>query len=90
MSTVLQNKKVTIRKPHRCWGCLREFPSKTEMIMNVTVDTVPFTSYWCKTCEKIIHDIGWDEFEDGIGKGELIDNYPDYYKEGGEGWIGKN
>ena len=88
MSTVLQSKHVKIAKPHKCWGCLREFPKGTKMHYNVTVDVIPFSSYWCETCEEIISEIGSKEFEDGIGRGEIIENYPEYFKvkqEGGEG-----
>ena len=80
MSTVLRNKMVTTRKPHRCWGCLRKFPEGTKMTMNVTVDVIPFTSYWCETCEEIINEIGWEEFEDGIGRGDIISEYPERFK----------
>ena len=31
MNTVLTEKIVRTRKPHNCWGCLREFPRGTRM-----------------------------------------------------------
>ena len=31
MNTVLTEKIVRTRKPHNCWGCLREFPKGNEV-----------------------------------------------------------
>ena len=53
MLAVLQNKQVKIRKPHRCYGCLKIFEVGTLMNYLVTVDGGEFhSSYMCSHCEE--------------------------------------
>lgn len=40
MAVVLTDKVVRTRKPHKCWGCSREFPKGTRMWLNV-IDEQP-------------------------------------------------
>lgn len=61
MSIEIRNKKVTTRKPHRCFGCGRTFPTGTQMDFSVFVDDGIFNCYLCKSCQKVAYDIG-DEF----------------------------
>lgn len=69
-----------IRKPHVCWGCLRKFPVGTKMGYTSCADAGTVTSgYWCDTCQEVLSKEDFD-YNDEIGAGELIDNYPEYYK----------
>jgi len=68
----LSLKTVKIRKPHKCWGCTKEFPIGTTMTKSVTVDQGEFSScYWCKECENFLSTLKDWELEDGIAFGEL-------------------
>ena len=73
MSTILRWQKVETRKPHRCFGCAKEYPPKSKMINSSYADggTV-YSCYWCKTCEEYMHR----NFESGdeTGYGEIYDN----------------
>jgi len=68
----LSLKTVKIRKPHKCWGCTKEFSIGTEMIKSVSVDQGEFSSvYWCKECNDFLKTVeGW-QTEDGFAYGEL-------------------
>ena len=56
MNTVLTEKIVRTRKPHNCWGCLREFPRGTRMWLNV-IDEKPLTTYYyCMTCTALLQE----------------------------------
>lgn len=56
MAVVLTDKVVRTRKPHKCWGCLREFPKGTRMWLNV-IDEKPLTAYYyCMTCDKLMQE----------------------------------
>ena len=69
MSNVSQDIVVT-RKPHKCWGCAREFPKGSKMGVLVYAECGEiYSTYWCDTCRAY-----WDKHmrgEDGIGMGEL-------------------
>lgn len=48
-------KKVTIRKPHLCYGCARIFAPPTQMFHNKYVADGEFGSiYMCLTCDQIM------------------------------------
>lgn len=81
MSYAINVKEVKIRKPHKCWGCGRLFPTGTLMESNVSTDEGKiFTTYFCETCQNVV-DKAADWYEDeGIGFMELINNYPEEYK----------
>lgn len=54
MVTVLTNKEVTTRKPHKCFMCLRKFPEKTRMhVQNNVCDREIYSIYSCMTCEEL-------------------------------------
>ena len=78
MSDILRWQTVKTRKPHRCWGCGKSYPARTEMISAAYADggTV-FGCYWCETCEEYIHQ----HFESGDECG-----YGDIYANDPEGW----
>ena len=65
-------KIVKTRKPHKCWGCGKEYPAGTRMKYSVTVDQGDFnSSYWCDSCEEILSKLKSLEYEDGLAFGEL-------------------
>jgi hypothetical protein len=71
-ATNLKSKGVKIRKPHRCWGCMKTFSIGTIMLYQVSVDGDGLcSSYWCMDCEAILLKIDWNEYEDGLGFGDL-------------------
>ena len=74
----INDKIVTTRKPHTCWGCMREFPAGSRMHRNTCVEDEICTSYWCVVCDEIMHEL--DE-EDGIEFGGIINNEPERYNE---------
>jgi len=72
MTDLLENRIVTTRKEHFCWGCGRDFPSGAELKVRVEVDQGEIArTYWCAVCEEVID--GWPTFytEDGVGYGEV-------------------
>lgn len=51
---LLRAKKVKITKPHKCFGCRREFPKGTEMQFEVWTDADSVNnSYLCETCQEV-------------------------------------
>lgn len=70
--TTLRDKKVKIRKPHRCWGCAKSFESGSEMYNVVQVyDQEISSTYWCMSCLKIWNDLRYDDDREGWRLGEL-------------------
>lgn len=70
VGTVLKSKTVKTRKPHRCEGCLKEFPPGTEMTVATVVpdDGGIVSEYWCSHCERHSRDYDhsdWDSFRPG-------------------------
>lgn len=77
---VLRSKQVKIRKPHKCWGCLRTFPAGTMMDYVVGVDGGEMYSvYWCDICQTVMSKMNFDD-GDGIGAGDLIAEYRELYE----------
>ena len=70
---ILENKMVTTRKPHNCWGCTKEFPAGTEMGFMKGADAgVISRSWWCDDCIALLDTLdGW-EGEDGFEYGDLM------------------
>ncbi len=67
-------KTVKTRKPHKCWGCAKEFPAGTLMTYSVSVDQREFSAaYWCKECEEILKSLEPWQLEDGFAFGELLE-----------------
>ena len=67
----ISDKLVTTNKPHKCWGCTKEFPAKSKLRRVTCSDGREIsTAYWCASCEKIIRD-GDYESSDTFWYGEL-------------------
>lgn len=70
MADVLSWKTVSIRKPHRCFGCAKEYVPPLNMVRAAYVDSGSVsTEYWCKTCEEYMSR--YFEYGDETGYGEL-------------------
>lgn len=73
---VLKDKFVKTRKPHRCFGCLREMRPGSTMKYFAAVDAGEFLSvYFCAVCDEYMsirfndgfagwYDFGWYDIED--------------------------
>lgn len=81
MTDFLQNKSVTTRKAHKCWGCGREFPKGSDLRYIVSVDQGEFgSSYWCEVCDECWNRQGYDT-DDGINMGDMRHNDPEAWEE---------
>ena len=83
MTTTLKHRKVKIRKPHFCHGCLRKAPIGAEIRYYVGITEGDFnTSYWCEVCDAYVKKYSFD-IEDAIGEGDLADgnNYEKFKKD---------
>lgn len=77
---ILQNKIVTIRKEHECWGCCESFQAGKKMRKFVSVDGGDFqASYWCEKCDKRLEDIDDWTMQEGFAPGDLKQIHDDYY-----------
>lgn len=69
-SVALKHKEVKIRKPHKCFGCRREFGIGTKMIYWTSIYDDHFCSgYSCKTCDEIMaHEskYNYKDWDDGF------------------------
>jgi len=73
MLVSLTNKKVIIRKEHRCFSCLRRFPIKTNMMYWSCIYDGDFNNgYTCITCEEIMNKCK-DDAEDGYPEGFVFE-----------------
>lgn len=52
----LSYKKIKINKRQRCFGCGREFPSGSNMILATRKDGNVFTVHYCMTCKYIANN----------------------------------
>ena len=78
---VLEDKMVTTRKPHDCWGCAKKFPTGTRMWFTKTADGGGISMAWlCEECIDILDSLEAWEKEDGFDYGELLN-----YKQGEKG-----
>ena len=51
MSEMLSSKWVKTRKPHKCFGCLRDFDKGTRLLRESWTDCgSAYTSYLCSDC----------------------------------------
>lgn len=74
MADLVTYKDVTIRKPHRCFGCTREFPAGTKMEYRSWTDAGRWAhGYFCHTCQEVEVKMGRMGFED-YGYGDLRDD----------------
>jgi len=79
VSDILHWKKVKTRKPHKCFGCAKTYPEKTEMIHAAYTDGgQAFGCYWCDTCVEYMHEY-FASGDEVYRLGEIFDNDP-------EGW----
>jgi len=61
--SVIASKKVITRKPHKCWGCAREFPKGSTLDRVTCTDgEVIMSAYWCEICQEWL-----TEYDDGEG-----------------------
>lgn len=57
MSDFTTSKTVFTRKLHKCWGCEREFPSRSQMdCVSGVYEGDFFTYYLCKPCDSVIQN----------------------------------
>ena len=78
---VLEQKQVTTRKVHRCWGCCVEFPAKTRLWFTKTVDGGSIArAYWCNRCWEhfMEHHDDIDPYNDGISQGDILTDIQEY------------
>jgi len=79
MSTILHWNQVKTRKPHRCFGCAKTYPEKTEMIHSAYADGgQAYSCYWCKTCVEYTYE-NFAMGDEVCQEGEIFENDP-------EGW----
>jgi hypothetical protein len=80
MSTILRWAKHKNRKPHKCFGCGKEYPAGIIMINAAYADggTV-FSCHWCDTCREYMHR--YFEPGDECSEGELYENDPEEWEQ---------
>lgn len=73
MSQILTWKEVKTRKPHKCFGCAKEYPEKSKMVYSSYADggTVQ-SSYLCLVCVEYMHR--YFESGDETSYGEIYSN----------------
>lgn len=77
---ILQNKIITTRKPHKCWGCAEEFPSGSKLRKYVAVDNGEFqASYYCPDCDERVTEIDDYVLQEGFAMGEIKQYHDDYH-----------
>ena len=76
--TILNEKWVTIRKEHHCWGCTTLYPIGSRMLIITTAGQYKITTiYWCSICDKFLQNM--DTWDGPYAYGELLE-YDDYPK----------
>lgn len=88
---LIREKRLITKKPHKCFGCEREFPKGTEMKHQVWADDgSAYNSYLCETCCELVSDHalefgGYFEYGEGELKDEAIEAEARFKKlQGGE------
>lgn len=76
MNVCFQIKKVTTRKLHQCFGCLRKFDIKTVMSLHKGVFERDFYNYYlCETCENLLPILTKDYcYGEGIEEGFVLES----------------
>jgi len=76
MSDILRWQQRKTRKPHKCFGCGKAYPSGTSMVSAAYADggTVQ-DCYWCETCEEYMHR--YFKPGDESSENEIFENDPD-------------
>ncbi len=84
MRDLIRIKTVKTRKPHQCWGCRAKIPVGCLVACRTEADGGKIlTTYWCRRCDRVLGEIDLYD-DDGVGFGDLIDNYPEKYDTDGE------
>lgn len=87
---VLKQKEVKIRKPRKCYGCLRTFEAGTTMeYLASTYEDGFWTCYHCESCTKIKQRFTHDDYEDGLAEG-WFGEYGDYKWNSPEEYLEQN
>lgn len=76
MSDILRWQERKTRKPHKCFGCGKEYPAGSKMVNAAYVDGGSvFSDYLCPVCEEYMRR----NFEPGdeTGYGEIYGGDPD-------------
>lgn len=84
MAIFLQDKKVKTRKPHKCYGCERQFPAGTKLQYYFCISYGDAMSiYICPVCEKVAEEDRYNEDEYSEGDIRYADNdvWESYRKE---------
>ena len=82
MTILVRESTVTIRKPHRCWGCGDFLPAGTKAKASVSAAMGQLmTAYWCRKCDAFIATLRGDDaayVSNGIDFKELTEfaEYP--------------
>lgn len=81
---VLKEKKVKIKKPHRCHCCLDKKDIGTIMTYSVGINEDFWALYYCQCCTDYIDSVKefWKYYEDGINEGDFLndEDYLEYRK----------
>jgi len=73
MTDILRWQEVKTRKPHKCFGCAKEYPINTKMInASYAEDGTVNSCYWCITCLEYMHQ--YFEYDDETDYGEIYEN----------------
>ena len=63
--SVIDQKWVSTRKNHKCWGCGKDYLVRSEMNRITTIDSGDFmTTYWCRPCDGFYKEM--EDVDDGI------------------------
>ena len=82
MSHTFDQRTVTTRKPHKCWGCTAEFPSGSRMVYVVSVDAgVWYRTYWCETCDDVVSSYSYNDRDAGFHFGDIKANDAELWAE---------
>ena len=80
MSTLISEKRVKTRKPHRCFGCAKEYPKGSWMCRFSVADCgTVWASYKCEVCEE--YEVRFLSDGDFYGYGDFYDNDPEGWEE---------
>lgn len=74
MATLISDRKVKTRKPHQCWGCLKNIESRSTVRVVVSKGDAISRVYYCSSCCAAFFAIQKRDpryFEDGVGRGDV-------------------
>lgn len=72
--TAIAERRVTTRKPHRCFGCDQLYPAGTSMECVTWRDSDGIRSFhWCDVCREVWVRGGM-RYDDEIVRGDLYDD----------------